>query len=165
MTGGRGAVPLRFDAATVIGTWFGSGLLPLAPGSWGSLAALPFAWAIAWLFGAPALLVAAALLFLIGWWAAGRLSRDTGAKDAGAIVVDEVVGQWITLAVAPRDITAYVAGFVLFRIFDIAKPWPAGWADSHLSGGFGVMADDVVAAIYALAALVLFLLLTGKPIG
>ncbi|HEX7969904.1 MAG TPA: phosphatidylglycerophosphatase A, partial [Stellaceae bacterium] len=154
MSADGGPAPLRFDLATVTATWFGVGLLPVAPGTWGSLAALPFAWVIAWIFGARALLIAAAVLFFVGWWAAGRMARDTHVKDAGAIVVDEVVGQWITLAVAPRDATAYLAGFVLFRVFDIAKPWPARWADRELPGGFGVMADDVIAAFYAIAGLV-----------
>jgi phosphatidylglycerophosphatase A len=153
------------QTATLIATWFGVGRLPLAPGTWGSLAALPFAWLIAWLLGARALLIAAALLFLIGWWAAGRVSRATGVKDAGAIVVDEVMGQWLTLVVTPPDTVPYIAGFVLFRIFDIAKPWPARWIDERLTGGLGIMADDVVAGFYAATALLVLLLILGKPIG
>jgi phosphatidylglycerophosphatase A len=151
--------------ARVIATWFGAGLLPFMPGTWGSLAALPFAWIIAWLFGARALLLAAAALFFIGWWAAAQVTRASGIEDDGSIVVDEVAGQWLTLVVTPPDLIAYGLGFVLFRLFDIAKPWPARWADQTLGGGFGVMADDVVAGFYAATALLLFLLVTGRPYG
>jgi len=154
-----------FHPASLIATWFGAGRLPFMPGTWGSLAALPFAWIIAWLFGARALLVAATLIFLVGWWAAAVVSRASGVADAGAIVVDEVAGQWLTLVVTPPDLLAYAAGFVLFRIFDIVKPWPARWEDEHLGGGFGVMADDIVAGFYAATALLLMLLILGKPIG
>jgi phosphatidylglycerophosphatase A len=162
---GKARPPRLHHPAFIIATWFGAGLLPLAPGSWGSLAALPFAWLIAWLFGARALLIAAAVLFLLGWWAADRVTRASGISDAPHIVVDEVVGQWITLAVAPRDGVAYLAGFLLFRFFDIVKPWPARWAESRLAGGLGIMADDVIAAFFALAALALFLIIIGKPLG
>jgi phosphatidylglycerophosphatase A len=148
----------------LIATWFGAGLLPWAPGTWGSLAALPFAWVIATLLGAKALFVATVLLFFIGWWAAARVGRASGIKDAGAIVVDEVAGQWLTLAVTPADAGAYAAGFLLFRLFDITKPWPARWIDQHVGGGLGVMLDDIVAALYAAAALALLLVILGKPI-
>lgn len=154
-----------YHPAMVIATWFGTGRLPWAPGTWGSLAALPFAWAIAWLFGPRALLLAVLVLFPIGWWAAARVVRAGGVEDPGWVVVDEVAGQWLTLVVAPRDATAYVAGFLLFRLFDIVKPWPARWLDQHVGGGFGIMADDIVAGFYAATALLLLLLVLGKPIG
>jgi phosphatidylglycerophosphatase A len=157
--------PSSFHPAKIIATWFGAGLLPVMPGTWGSLAALPFAWIIAWLFGAGALVLAAAALFFVGWWAATQVTRASGVEDAGSIVVDEVAGQWLTLVVTPPDLIAYALGFVLFRLFDIAKPWPAGWADQALGGGFGVMADDVIAAFYAATALLLILLATGRPFG
>jgi phosphatidylglycerophosphatase A len=161
----RGQNPSALHPASIIATWFGAGLLPFMPGTWGSLAALPFAWIIAWLFGARALLLAAAALFVIGWWAAAQVTRASGVEDAGSIVVDEVAGQWLALVVTPPDLIAYALGFVLFRLFDIAKPWPARWADETLGGGFGVMADDVVAGFYAATALLLFLLVTGRPYG
>ncbi|MGO8914424.1 MAG: phosphatidylglycerophosphatase A [Stellaceae bacterium] len=157
--------PARFHPAPLIATWFGAGLLPWFPGTWGSLAALPFAWAIAGLFGARALLIAAAGLFFIGWWAAHRVARDSGVADPGSVVVDEVAGQWLTLVVTPPDALSYVAGFLLFRLCDIVKPWPARWIDRHVHGGFGIMADDIVAAFYAATALLLLLLVLGKPIG
>ena len=157
--------PARFHPALLIASWFGAGRLPVAPGTWGSLAALPFAWVIAWLFGPRALLLAALALFLIGWWAAGRVARISAVADPGSVVVDEVVGQWLTLVVAPRLLIAYVAGFLLFRLFDIVKPWPARWIDRNVGGGLGIMGDDVVAGFYAATALLLLLLLLGYPIG
>jgi phosphatidylglycerophosphatase A len=143
------------DPAWLIATWFGAGLLPWAPGTWGSLAALPFAVAIAHVGGAAGLVAAAAVLFFVGWWAAERIERVSGIEDDSAIVVDEVAGQWLTLAAAPLDPGAYLLGFLLFRLFDIAKPWPVRWADRHIAGGLGIMADDILAALYATLALVL----------
>jgi len=78
-----------------------------------------------------------------------------GVKDPGAIVVDEVAAQWATLSTVPLDPVLYFLGFVLFRIADILKPWPASWCDRRLSGGFGVMADDMVAGLYASAVMFL----------
>lgn len=146
--------PLPFlHPATLIATWFGSGLLPRVPGTWGSLAALPFAAAIAWL-GGPWLLTAAAVaIFLIGIWASDLYARRLGREDPGSVVVDEVAGQWLTLAPVALAFEYYLPGFLLFRLFDILKPWPVSWADRKLKGGFGIMADDVLAAIYAAAVL------------
>jgi phosphatidylglycerophosphatase A len=157
--------PAPFHLALVIASWFGVGRLPWAPGTWGSLAALPFAWAIASLFGQRTLLLAALALFLLGWWAAGRVVRVSAAKDPGSIVVDEVAGQWLTLVVTPPGVVPYVAGFLLFRLFDIVKPWPARWIDQHVGGGLGVMADDLVAGFFAATALLLVLLLMGRPLA
>jgi phosphatidylglycerophosphatase A len=165
MEAARPAPHPPYHPAVLIATWFGAGRLPLAPGTWGSLTALPFAWIIAWLFGPRLLLLAAVVLFPIGWWAAGRIVRASGREDPGSVVVDEVVGQWLTLVVTPRDLTAYVAGFLLFRLFDIVKPWPARWIDRKLGGGFGIMADDIVAGFYAATALLVLLLILGKPVG
>ena len=157
--------PAPFHPAQVIASWFGVGRLPWAPGTWGSLAALPFAWAITALFGPRALLLAALALFFLGWWAAGRVVRLSAAKDPGSIVVDEVAGQWLALVVTPPSIVPYVAGFLLFRVFDIVKPWPARWIDQHVGGGLGVMADDMVAGFFAATALLLLLLLMGRPLA
>lgn len=139
--------------AGLLATWFGAGLLPVAPGTWGSAAALPAAWAIAWWGGWGALLAAAGLVFLIGWWASAVVERRLGTHDSGLIVVDEVAGQWLTLVPCPLDPVLYAAGFLLFRAADIAKPWPASWADRHVGGGLGVMLDDILAAIYAAGVL------------
>jgi phosphatidylglycerophosphatase A len=142
-----------FHPAVVISTWFGAGLLPKAPGSWGSLAALPFAWGIRAATGPTGLAVATAFVVLVGWWAASVFVRRSNERDPRRVVIDEVAGQWLTLIPAPLDPEDYVLGFLLFRAADILKPWPVSWADRELRGGFGVMADDVLAGIYACAAL------------
>lgn len=135
--------------AKLLATWFGAGLAPKAPGTWGSVAALPFAWAIQSWGGPAALVLAASLLFLAGWLASNRLVNATGIKDPQIIVVDEVVGQWLTLACGPLSIPAYLIGLLLFRAADITKPFPASWADRKVEGGLGVMLDDVLAALYS----------------
>ncbi|MDX2143956.1 MAG: phosphatidylglycerophosphatase A [Rhodospirillaceae bacterium] len=137
-------LPLR----RVVLHWFGCGLTPKAPGTVGSLGALPFAWVL-YEIGGPFLILAAAFaLFLIGWWCA---EAELGGADAdpGWIVVDEVVGQWLVLVLAPHNLVWYAAAFALFRVFDIWKPWPIRWVDHDVGGGFGIMLDDVVAALYA----------------
>jgi phosphatidylglycerophosphatase A len=146
--------PFRFgDLAMMLATWFGAGRLPWAPGTWGSLAALPFAWGIAEFGGRTALLGAVAIVFFVGWAAATGAARASRSSDPGWIVIDEVAGQWLTLAVAPLDPLAYVLGFALFRAMDILKPWPVSLADRHVPGGFGIMLDDMLAGLYAAAAL------------
>lgn len=141
--------PSPWRPEALLATWFGSGYLPKAPGTWGSIAALPFAWVIAINFGSTGLLLATVLIFIIGIWASGAHAANTGLKDPGEIVIDEVAGLWLSLAFAPVDIYYYAAGFVLFRIADITKPWPASWADKKLTGGFGIMLDDIFAGAYA----------------
>jgi phosphatidylglycerophosphatase A len=150
------------DPAMLIATWFGAGLLPRAPGTWGSLAALPFAWLIAWAAGPPGLVAAALVLFPIGCWAAAATARRLGIHDPAIIVIDEVAGQWLTLAAAPFDPLAYAAGFVLFRFFDVLKPWPVSWADRRIGGGLGIMLDDVLAAVYAALVLIAGRVLLGR---
>lgn len=146
-----------FHPATLIATWFGSGLLPKIPGTWGSLAALPFAVALAWLGGPWLLAVSAVAVFLIGIWASDLYARRLGRDDPGSVVVDEVAGQWLTLVPVALAFEYYLPGFLLFRLFDILKPWPVNLADRKLKGGFGIMADDVLAAVYAAAALSLLI--------
>jgi len=136
--------------ARLVASWFGSGFLPGAPGTWGSLFALPFAWLIVVYAGDWPLLVAANLLFYIGWIAAHFAIRDQSDRDPGWIVIDEVVGQWITLFALPVNLFAYAIGFALFRLFDIWKPWPIRTIERRCGGGFGIMIDDVLAAFYAL---------------
>jgi phosphatidylglycerophosphatase A len=134
---------------TMIVTWLGCGLSPRAPGTVGTLGALPFAWGICWAWGPWALAAAGAIAFFIGWVASEAYVRIVRHKDPGQVVIDEVAAVWLTLAVAPLDPAAYVIGFIFFRIADIAKPWPVSWADRRLGGGFGIMVDDVMAAAYA----------------
>ena len=148
---------------SVVATWFGAGLLPWAPGTWGSLAALPFAWAIESAAGREGLTLAAALAFGVGCVAAERYERRCGRRDPGAIVIDEVAGQWLTLAAAPVSVWTWAAGFALFRAADILKPWPARIAERRLRGGLAIMTDDIVAALYAGAALWLLSFLAVVP--
>lgn len=141
--------------AALLATWFGAGLLPWAPGTWGSLAALPCAWAIVSLAGAAGLAAAAALLFAVGCRAAGETARAAGQPDPGPVVIDEVAAQWLVLTAAPLDWPAYAAGFALFRMFDVVKPWPIRAIERRVKGGLGIMLDDVAAALYALALLLI----------
>lgn len=137
------------DPATALATWFGSGLVPFASGTWGTLAALPFAWAIWTVGGWWALLAATIAVSALGVWASDRIGARTGVKDAGFVVIDEVAGMWLTLLFAPFETWAWVLAFFLFRAADIVKPFPANWADTKLAGGIGVMADDLFAALWS----------------
>lgn len=150
----RSATP---TIARWIATWFHIGHLPKAPGTFGSIAALPFAWAFTALGGPWLLFLAALLVFIAGLWAAKLYMGEVGEHDPGAVVVDEVVGQWLTLLIAPLTPLAYLLGLLAFRLFDILKPWPIGWLDRQVPGALGVMIDDVVAALYA--GILLFLVI------
>ena len=136
-----------------LATWFGTGLMPKAPGTWGSLAAVPFAYGVHQLAGPVGLFAAAWVLFALGAWAAEEFRRRTGTKDPPAVVVDEAAGQWLALVPAGDDILVYAAGFLLFRLFDIWKPWPVSWADRRIEGGLGIMLDDMIAGAYAACTL------------
>jgi phosphatidylglycerophosphatase A len=143
-------------AAVLIATWFGCGYFPVGPGTAGSAAALVIGILVVRGSGMPAwgfaLLTAAALGPAI--WAAGVTARVVGRKDPGLVVVDEVVGQWMTLAGATTlNWKAYTSAFVLFRLFDIWKPWPVRNLEA-LPSGTGIVADDVMAGVYG--ALVLY---------
>ena len=131
---------------------FGSGLSPWAPGTAGTIAAVPLYWLIAdWgLFWYSAVVLLAALL---GIWICGAASRELKVHDHPGIVWDEFVGYWITLWAVPVDWVWMLAGFVVFRILDIAKPWPIGHLDKKVGGGFGIMIDDVIAGVMACATL------------
>jgi phosphatidylglycerophosphatase A len=135
--------------AWLLATWFGTGRLPGVPGTWGSLAALPFALALAWLGGPWLVLGATAALFGPGVWATRRYMAAFGVHDPGTVVVDEVIGQWLAVAFLPLTPLAYGLGFVLFRVLDVVKPWPASWIDRRTTGAAWVLLDDVVAGIYA----------------
>jgi len=141
----------------LIATWFGSGLSRYAPGTCGSLAALPFAWFISTTWGTTGLMLATGLIFCAGYIACKIVMPSLKEKDPQIIVIDEVAGQWLTLSAAPTDPFYYFLGFVLFRFTDIRKIWPASWIDNKVPGGLGVMLDDVVAGGYA--AMTLFLII------
>lgn len=145
--------------ATLIGTVGYVGYLRPAPGTWGSLVALPLAWLIYQIGGLWLFLAAIPIAYVKGYWATRHMTADHDNHDPSEIVVDEVVGQWI--AVAPvliggwlQDVSVlalwpgWIAAFVLFRLYDITKPGPVGWAD-RLNSATGVMLDDVIAGILA----------------
>lgn len=146
----------------MLATWFGAGYLPKAPGTWGSLGALPFAWVLVEIGGIWALAVATVLVFFVGVWASKDFMDRTGKHDPGAVVIDEVAGQWIVLLGVPLDAGAFAIAFVLFRLFDIFKPWPISWADKHVPGAWGVMVDDVLAGVGAWAVMYA-ICLYGEP--
>lgn len=156
-----------FHPISLLATWFGAGKSPKAPGTMGTLAALPFAY---WIFmwgGQQALLVAALLLFLVGVAVSEQYMKRNGThQDPGEIVIDEVAGVWLLLVAFPPTLNAYIVGFLLFRFFDIVKPWPVSVCDNKVLGGFGVMLDDFAAAVYPVILLGLFAIfcgITGLP--
>lgn len=132
---------------------FGSGLSPVAPGTVGTLAAIPLYLLIALLpTWTQVLLIIVG--FVIGIYVCARTSEDLGVHDHSGIVWDEFVGFWLTMLIATLfkldvNITLLLAGFVCFRFYDIIKPWPIAWVDSKVTGGLGIMLDDVLAAVYA----------------
>ena len=138
-------------AAAALATWFGSGLLPRAPGTWGSLAAIPPGLLLSWYCGPWFLLAGALAVFAAGIWAVARYAEERDLDDPGAVVIDEVAGQWIALIPALLNPWLVALAFVAFRLFDILKPWPVGLLDRELKGGLGIMADDIAAGIYAAA--------------
>jgi len=145
----RRSLPFSHPAVW-LSTWFGCGLAPFARGTWGSLAALPLAALAVWLGGTLALQMVSAALLAIGIAASDVYARATGIKDPDEVVIDEVAGQCLTLLVVPLAPLPYLAGFLLFRFFDVAKPFPIRWLERNLPGGWGIMLDDTGAAIYAM---------------
>ena len=140
---------------------FGSGLLTPAPGTWGTLAALPLAALLLWLGISPwALALLTLPLFLLGIWLCDVTGRALGVADSGHIVWDEIVAMLLVLALVPATPLWWAVAFAAFRLFDIVKPWPIRWLDRHVHGGFGVMLDDAVAALFATLLLRLLLPLT-----
>jgi phosphatidylglycerophosphatase A len=131
-----------------IATLFGIGRFPYAPGTLASAVATGLAWLLAGFAGQFALIIATVLVAAIGTLAANRYVRTTGIKDPSSCVIDELTGQWAACCCAPHIVVAYALCFVLFRAFDIIKPWPISALES-LPGGYGVMADDLLAGILA----------------
>jgi phosphatidylglycerophosphatase A len=140
--------------AHIIAFGFGAGLARLAPGTFGTLAAWPLGWVLS---GAhPALVFPLiALLFVLGVWACGVTARHLGIHDHGSMVWDEIVAFLLVCALLPRELGWQLAGFLVFRAFDIGKPPPIRWIERRYQGGFGVMFDDLLAAGYTLVALAL----------
>lgn len=130
-----------------LATWFYSGKSPFAPGTCGSLATLPFVFVISQFYGIAGVAVFAVVVSVAGIFIAGAFEKKLGIKDPGQIVIDETAGQAITLLAAGTNPYLYAIGFVLFRIFDISKPFPVGWADTKVKGGLGIMLDDILAGM------------------
>lgn len=144
--------------AFAIGTWFGCGYAPIGPGTAGSLAAIGIAVLLNWRAqaGRGTFAILAAALLLPGIWAAGAVAARMKTEDPGIVVVDEVIGQWVTLLGATAlNWKSWLAAFVLFRLFDIWKPFPVRQLEA-LPGGIGIVADDVMAGLYG--ALVIFVI-------
>lgn len=142
------------NPAVWVATWFGCGLMRPGPGTWGTLGGLPLALIILALGGKLALIIAILALFPIGLWASKKFEEMTGTHDNSMIVIDEVVGIWITLLATTLSPLSILAAFALFRFFDILKPWPVSWLDNKVPGAWGVMLDDVAAG--KIACLILF---------
>lgn len=136
---------------------FGAGLSPVAPGTAGTLVAIPLWWLLAQT-GFWGYLIGTLLVIAVGPFLCGKTSRDMGVHDHGGIVWDEIAGFLITMWLAPVTWWAAVMGFALFRLFDIWKPWPIRLLDEKVHGGLGIMVDDLLAGVYALLVLQLVLL-------
>ena len=139
----------------LLATGFGSGLSPIAPGTIGTLVSL-----LLFLFVQDTtwpLLVICVAGFIAGIWLCERTSEKLGVHDHGGIVWDEFIGMWITLLWVPLSLSTLAIAFVLFRLFDILKPWPIGYLDKRVRGGLGIMIDDVIAGIFANVCLQLIL--------
>ncbi len=136
---------------------FGSGLSPWGPGTLGTLVAYPLYFLLAWCGISGVWLAALCVpLFAIGVKICAMSDELLGMHDHSGVNYDEIVAMLLVLAFVPATPLAWVLAFVAFRVFDIIKPWPIGWVDRHVSGGFGVMIDDILAAIMALLVMTLF---------
>jgi len=164
VSGTESPVSLRERAAVIFATWLGTGYAPVASGTVATAAAIPLQLAVAllppvgmrvWAQGA-----AIAVTAVLGSFAAGILEKKLGREDPSEAVIDEVAGYLVTMFLVPPTILTVAAGFLLFRIFDIIKPWPAGPAE-RMHGGFGIMADDLVCGVYACLILHLGIRLLG----
>lgn len=151
-------IPIRLlrDPGHLLSFGFGSGLSPYAPGTAGTVAAIPV-YLLLSMLNPTVYLLATLVSVVLGIYLCGRTSRALGVHDHAAIVWDEFAGFFITMLFAPVSFTTVILGFCLFRIFDIFKPWPASVIDTRIKGGLGVMLDDVIAGIYAMLVLQVYL--------
>lgn len=139
---------------------FGSGLSPKAPGTIGTLAAIPL-YLLLSLLELEWYLLATLVISLLGVWTCAVTSSALDVHDHPGIVIDEFAGFLITMVAVPLSIYTLILGFLLFRLFDILKPWPIGWLDHRVQGGLGIMLDDIVAGVYALVCMHLLITYTG----
>jgi phosphatidylglycerophosphatase A len=151
--------------AHFIALGFGSGLAPAAPGTFGTLAGLALYWLLA-LVASPLVIAFLAIpAFFLGVWACERTGRDLGVQDHGAMVWDEIVAFLPLAALASSSLVLQAVAFVLFRLFDIWKPYPIRLVEKNVKGGMGVMVDDLMAGAYAYVAFVLFIVVMHKGFG
>lgn len=134
---------------TLFATWFGCGLLKPAPGTWGTLGGMIAAIPLIYFCSIETVLILFGFITCLGYWSCMEFEKISGDHDSSMIVVDEVVGVWITLFLIPFTWVNVILAFVLFRFFDILKPWPIRYLDKKVPGAFGVMIDDVVAGLFA----------------
>lgn len=134
------------NPAYFIAFGFGSGLSPIAPGTFGTLAAIPVYWILS-AYSWPIYILLMTMAFILGIFVCDTVSRDLGEHDYKGIVWDEIVGYLLTMLLVPRGVFWIIAGFILFRLFDIWKPEPIRFVDKRVQGGLGIMLDDVLAAI------------------
>ena len=128
-------------------TWFGVGLIRPAPGTWGSLAAL-----LLWYFAEflhSSIHIVLPIFILFSWLVCSQASQDSQSKDHSSIVIDEVAGMLVALSFVAHELIIYLWAFLLFRLFDIWKPWPISWADKNIEGGLGILLDDLIAGLFA----------------
>ena len=128
-------------------TWFGIGLLSPAPGTWGSLVALLIWYFLEFLDSSTYIILPAFIFF--SFFVCSRVAQDSNSDDHSAIVIDEVAGMLVTLSFVSYGVMTYFCAFLLFRLFDIWKPWPISWVDKNIKGGLGIVLDDLIAGLFA----------------
>jgi phosphatidylglycerophosphatase A len=136
---------------------FGAGLAQKAPGTWGTLVALPLYYGLMLWLSQPQMLMLIAATFVLGIGICDVTGKNLGISDYGGIVWDEIVAMWLVLVFTPAQPIWWAVAFGLFRLFDIWKPFPISWFDAHVKNGFGVMLDDLLAAFFAIGSLYLML--------
>ncbi len=141
------------NPATWVATWFGCGLMRPGPGTWGTLGGLPIGLILITLGGKITLAVGIVFVFAVGLWAAKKFEVMSGTHDNSMIVIDEVAGIWLTLLACTLTPISILLAFLLFRFFDIVKPWPISWLDKNVHGALGVMLDDIAAGKIAMICL------------
>ena len=140
-------------AVTALSTFGGLGNLPFAPGTWGSLVAIPIGWVVIEVFGNTSLLFVSFVVFLMGVWASSQFAKHRKTADPSSCVIDEVAGQLTVLSFFANDPVIMLSAFLTFRFFDIIKVWPTSWVDKNIRGGFGIMIDDIIAASQSIAVM------------
>lgn len=151
----KSSIPINvnlFNPIQFLALGFGSGLAPKAPGTFGTIAAVPLFYLLSFL-SLPIQMVIIVIMSLLGIYICGEAAKQIGVDDHPAIVWDEIVGYFITMLFVPVTPLSLLVGFLLFRLFDIIKPWPISLADKKLHGGLGIMLDDILAGLAALAVM------------